>query len=136
MGSPFDPGRTGERDLSRARRSLAVCLVGLLIGVAVAPHRHKNDLADLLTDGRSDSGVFLDVSEAGPRGSPPIAESVRWIDDAPCPACFASDFVTTAAAAPYRGETLCPLEHIAARRHAEAPAERIALRASRSPPSL
>lgn len=81
-----------------ARRLLSVCLAIVLGGAAGAPHRHKNDLSDLATDGRSDSGVFVDVSPAE-RGAP-IAESLRWIDDDPCFACLPSDFVATVAEEP------------------------------------
>jgi len=130
------PGWTGERVFRRTRRSLALCLVGFLIGFAVAPHRHKNDLADLLTDGPSDSGIFLDVAPLAARNAGPLAESARWVDDDPCPACFPFDFATTAAATIVRATILPPVERFSPRARAVARSERIRLRASRSPPSL
>jgi len=83
------PAGTGFR---RSREFVSAYLVGFLLTAAVSPHRHKNDIADLLTDGPSDSGVFLDVSPAGPPGAPPLAETLRWTDDDPCLACFPYDF--------------------------------------------
>lgn len=136
MGSRrLDPGRTSESVFRRVRRVLAVCLAASLLGAALAPHHHKNDLADLLTGGRSDSGVFLDVSPIVP-GDAPAAESLRWIDDDPCFACLPFDFVAAPPATPPR-KTELPAS---ARRSAfPADAERSRthpLLGSRSPPTL
>jgi len=136
MGSRrLGPGWTGERVFRRTRRSLALCLVAFLTGAAVTPHRHKNDLADLLGDAPSDSGVFLDVSPIAACGVP-LAESVRWVDDEPCPACFPFDFATTAAETHLGGTILVPLDRTWNLSHSEVPSGRIRLPASRSPPSL
>ena len=93
------------------RRVLSACLAVLLLGAAAAPHRHKDDLVDLFGDARSDSGVFIDVAPLAP-GSSPIAESLRWIDDDPCPACFPSDFATTAAVRATADVALAPLHRL------------------------
>jgi len=136
MGSRrLDPGQTGESVFRRTRRFLAVCLVAFLIGAALAPHHHKNDLADLLTGGRSDSGVFLDASPMFP-GDSPVAECLRWVVDDPCFACLPFDFVAASPATTPRKTDLLA----SARRSAlHADAERFRphrLLGSRSPPSV
>jgi len=128
------PGWTGERVFRRTRRPLALCLVAFLIGSAAAPHRHKNDLVDLLNDGPSDSGVFLDVAPLSTRNAGPLAESVRWVDDDPCPACFPFDFATTAAGTHLRGAILVPVDRVEALPGLEVPRVRFRAPASRSPP--
>ncbi|HEY7114345.1 MAG TPA: hypothetical protein VIA45_15550 [Thermoanaerobaculia bacterium] len=113
-----------------------MCLVILLTGAAAAPHRHKNDLADLLTEAPSDSGVFLDVVPIAPRDAIPLAETLRWIDDDPCFACLPSDFVAAPPATPPRKTDL----RVSARRSViHADAERFhqhRLLGSRSPPRV
>lgn len=76
---------------SRTRRGASLYLLGFLLSVAVAPHRHLNSLEDLLSDGPSDSGVFV----ASPIGAPESGgclSSSRLIDDDPCLACFHHDY--------------------------------------------
>ena len=135
MGSRRFPSRSAEDDRwRRTKRLLSVCLVILLASAAAAPHHHKNDLADLLASGPSNSGVFLDVSPIASRSAPPIAETVRWIDDDPCFACLPSDFVAAPPATPPRKTDL----PVSARRSAFlADSERFRphrLSGSRSPP--
>jgi len=137
MGSRRFGSRPAGKGLRRrTKRLLSVCLVLLLAGSAAAPHHHKNDLADLLASGPSNSGVFLDVSPIASRSAPPIAETVRWIDDDPCFACLPSDFVAAPPATPPRKTDL----PVSARRSAvHADAERFRphrLLGSRSPPRV
>ena len=115
------------------RRLLSACLVVLFAGAAAAPHRHKNDVADLLGDGRSDSGFFIDAASIAP-GDSPFAESLRWIDDDPCLACFPSDFATTAAVRATSDTTLSPLHRLLSVLLRADLSPAIPLIASRSPP--
>ena len=119
----------------RTRRFLSACLLVVLAGAAAAPHRHKNDVADLVTDGPSDSGILLDAAPIGRRDFP-VAESLRWIDDDPCPACFPSDFVATAAARPTSFATLPPLGRLAPSLFHAALFLAVPLLATRSPPQF
>ena len=127
--------RLGARGRA-ARTVVSAYLAAFLLAAAGAPHLHKNDIADLLLDGPSDSGVFLDVSPVGPRDSGPVAESLRYVDDDPCLACFLSDFTATAATAIFDPSPPTPrvaLLPISAERGRSAG---IRLRAARSPPAL
>jgi hypothetical protein len=78
------------------RRSAALYLAGFWLAAVFSPHQHVNPVADLLSDGRSDSGVVCQVD--GP--SDPLRgveiNPVRLIDDDPCPACFSDDFAGVA----------------------------------------
>jgi hypothetical protein len=74
------------------RRIAAIYAVGFFLGVAAAPHRHLNSVADLILDGPSDSGVFIDLAPASSSRAP-LLESLRLVDDDPCLACFHNDFV-------------------------------------------
>jgi len=66
-----------------------------LLAVAFAPHRHFNSLEDLLSDGPSDSGIFVMSPVGAPEGSPSLSSS-RLIDDDPCLACFHHDYAASA----------------------------------------
>jgi len=74
------------------RRLAALHLLAFFLAVALAPHRHANSLEDLIGDGPSDSGVFME----GSRSQDPTATaqwgSARFHDDDPCLACFHHDF--------------------------------------------
>jgi hypothetical protein len=137
MGSRRFASRPAGDGLRRCtRRVLSVCFLVLLTGAAAAPHRHKNDLADLLTEAPSDSGVFLDVAPIGGCDATPLAESVHWIDDDPCPACLPSDFVAAPPAVPPRKTDLLVSHRrpvVAAEAEYSLPRP---LPGSRSPPSL
>jgi hypothetical protein len=59
-----------------------------------ARHRHLNSFEDILSDGRSDSGVFV---ESGWLPDPKFGSAwtpARVIDDDPCIACFHNDWAT------------------------------------------
>jgi len=122
--------------LRRRRRFVSACLAIFLAASAAAPHRHKNDLADLLTDGRSDSGVFLDVSPLPSRDCAPLAESARWVHDDPCLACLPFDFAITATAVAHFEASLLPAGRLLPGFAGEIRSEEIPLRPSRSPPGL
>jgi hypothetical protein len=94
-------GRSGSGAPSKAfssgrRRLVAFYCLGFLFAVAFAPHRHLNSFEDLITDGRSDSGVFLEAWGAAD-GETRIG-GLRWVDDDPCLACFHHDYASSAIA--------------------------------------
>ncbi|SRR6266536_3488919 len=80
------------RRMDIRRRLGALHLLAFFVAISVAPHRHSNSLEDLVSGGRSDSGVFWEASE--PRDSTAGAQwcSARFTDDDPCLACFQHDF--------------------------------------------
>jgi hypothetical protein len=83
--------------VSRWRRAAALYLALFFCAVVAAPHEHINGLEDLLLDQPSDSGV-IEEPDAQPVHGSTVAPP-RFVHDIPCPACFTSDFVTTAASA-------------------------------------
>jgi len=118
---------------SRVRRSASLYLLSFLLAVAVAPHRHLNSLADLLSDGPSDSGMFVESGPPDPTGKPRV-QPARLVDDDPCLACFHHDYAATASTSLVVVQTLAPhLEFLAsARRSVSGPVSEFL--ASRSPP--
>jgi len=74
---------------------MALYGVIFLLAVASAPHRHLNSLEDLLSDGPSDSGIFV-ASPVGAPASVPCLSSCNLIDDDPCLACFHNDYAAAA----------------------------------------
>lgn len=73
-------------------------LLGALHGLAfffavtVPPHRHFNSLDDLLSDGPSDSGIFVEMSSSQGDEAGLAFRSARLVDDDACLACFHNDF--------------------------------------------
>jgi len=118
---------------SRARCSASLYLLGFLLAVAVAPHHHLNSYDDLLSDGPSDSGMFVEAGPADPAGAARI-QPARLVDDDPCLACFHQDYAATASTSLVVVQTLTPhLEFLAsARRSVPEPISEFL--ASRSPP--
>lgn len=129
------PRKPAEAAFRRTRRVVSACLAALLLAAAASPHRHKNGLADLLTDGLSDSGVFVDASSLADRGSP-LVERLRWVDDEPCLACFPSDFAAAPTATAVEVADLLPLDRSLTILPRHKSSQRTRLRASRSPPRL
>ena len=125
-----EPGMHGPR---ATRGVVSACLALLLVVAAAAPHRHRNDVADLLTDEPSDSGIFVEATPMA-RGDTPIAESLRWIDDDPCLACLGSDFATTAAIRAMPDFALSPLRPFVPIHFGAGLSRATSLLASRSPP--
>jgi hypothetical protein len=80
------------------RRVAAFYLLAFLTAVTVAPHRHVNSIEDLISDGPSDSGIFVERPSGQVPESGPSASAARWIDDDPCLACFLHDCVAQATA--------------------------------------
>jgi hypothetical protein len=74
------------------RRLCALHLLAFFVAASVVPHRHSNSLEDLLSDGRSDSGVFLEASEPHDSTAGAQWSGARFRDDDPCLACFQHDF--------------------------------------------
>jgi hypothetical protein len=76
-------------------RPAALHLLAFFLAVAIAPHRHANSFEDLISDGPSDSGVFLEGSPLEDPTGAPHWDSARVRDDDPCLACFHHDFDST-----------------------------------------
>ena len=77
----------------RWRRLSAFYLATFFIAAAVAPHHHLNPIADLISDGPSNSGSFLQVS--GPVDLGTGLYTGCLVDDESCLACFHRDFVAS-----------------------------------------
>jgi hypothetical protein len=120
--------------VTRWRRAAAVYLALFFCAVVAAPHAHVNGLEDLLLDQASDSGIIAQPVAGPVRGATVVP--LRYVHDIPCPACFTSDFVTTAASAIAVVPRLTPLhrrpEPVPASRPELLPAESV----SRAPPSV
>ena len=119
--------------VTRWRRAAAVYLALFFCAVVAAPHAHLNGLEDLLLDQPSDSGVIAQPLERPSQGA--TLAPLRYVHDIPCPACFTSDFVTTAASAIVIVPRLTPLHvrpvPVLVSRPELLPAESV----SRAPPS-
>jgi len=76
------------------RRFTALYLLLFLAAVVVAPHQHVNAIEDLLSDGPSDSGIFVEGSWLPDATAGPQWTSARLTDDDPCLACFHNDWAT------------------------------------------
>jgi len=121
--------------MTQRRRAASFYAVAFLLAAAAAPHRHTNELADLLSDERSDSGFFVEALSPPDEDGGPYVTGARVVIDSPCLACFQHDFVAAIAplfsmAAPSPSFTLTQNSH---RRFQ--PKAYPQLRASRSPPS-
>jgi hypothetical protein len=117
----------------RARRSTSFYLLVFLLAVAVAPHRHLNSFADLLSEGRSDSGTFIDAGLPDAPGEPWI-QSARLLYDDPCLACFHHDYAATASTTFVVDRTLTPHLEVPASARQSVPEPASESPASRSPP--
>jgi hypothetical protein len=67
--------------------------VFFLLAVAAAPHHHLNSFEDLVTDGPSDSGIFVPQPTTD---HDPYLATANVVDDDPCLACFQNDYVAAA----------------------------------------
>lgn len=76
-----------------AYRIAALYGLFFFLAVAAAPHHHLNSFEDLVTDGPSDSGVFVPQPTTDPD---PCIAAANVVDDDPCLACFQNDYVTAA----------------------------------------
>jgi hypothetical protein len=82
--------------MSRAWRRLpAIYLLALFAAASAAPHHHLDPIADIVSDGPSNSGRFTQI-----RGPVELGTGFypgTLIDDESCLACFHSDFVASPA---------------------------------------
>ena len=118
---------------SRARRSTSFSLLAFLLAVAVAPHRHLNSLADILSEGRSDSGMFVQGGSSNAGGEARIVRAFL-VDDDPCLACFHHDYAATASTPFVIDRTLTPRREVQASPGPSVPEPTSESPASRSPP--
>src|SRR5262245_62126245 len=87
-------GRVTSILLRLCGRGVGAYLAFFLLAVAAAPHRHLNDLEDLLLDQRSDSGILVEAVGTPDASAEPAFQPIRFVPDIPCPACFTRDFVS------------------------------------------
>jgi len=118
---------------SRARRSTSFSLLAFLLAVAVAPHHHLNSFADLLSEGRSDSGTFIDAGLSDAPGEARI-RSARLVSDDPCLACFHRDYAAAPSTTFVVDRTLTPHLEVPASARRSVPEPASESPASRSPP--
>lgn len=119
-----------------ARRLTAVYLAAFFAAVAAAPHHHLNALDDLLLDGRSDSGCFVQALGRDVSGQEARLHPFQVVVDEPCLACFCGDFVAAPAPVSAFLPVLAPL-CLSPNAPAAAAPERLAADASsRAPPAL
>ena len=83
--------------LRATRRLSAIYLLALFAAAAAAPHHHLDPIADIVSDGPSNSGSFAQIR--GPVGLGAGFYPGALIDDESCLACFHSDFVASPAIA-------------------------------------
>jgi hypothetical protein len=126
---------TTARGVFSWRRLAALHALSFLLAVAFAPHRHVNSFEDLLSDGPSDSGIFV-AQPTGSWGAGPCFGAARIVDDDACLACFQNDF--SAATEPvgiFRlTTTFAPLAAISVLRSTVVTAAPVAPSHSRAPP--
>src|SRR5262245_57517559 len=120
--------------MNRWRLAASFYGVAFLLASAAAPHRHLDETADLFSDERSDSGIFVREPAPGDRGGEPCWTGATFVIDAPCLACFQHDFVSA-----FSSIVSMPVPVRSAHRTRGTPrrcppAAEPRLRASRSPP--
>jgi len=77
------------------RRLPAMYLLALFAAASTAPHHHLDPIADIVSDGPSNSGSFAQIRE--PVGLGAGFYPGALVDDESCLACFHSDFVASPA---------------------------------------
>lgn len=119
---------------SLPRRVGALYLLTFFLAAAAAPHRHRNDLDDLLSEGPSNSGILVEARPGGHEGR--TLEGFRLVPDESCLACFQHDFpIGGTAAGPALPEP-SPLIKFESILPSPYPALRARPGVSRAPPSL
>jgi hypothetical protein len=125
---------SSDMALIRWRRVAASYLVLFFLAVAAAPHRHINDLEDLLLDQRSDSGILVQALDSADRDAALAFHPVRVVHDVSCLACFTRDFVCATTGSFLLLAILTPLPLVPAQPATATPALVPADASSRAPP--
>ena len=133
QGDGLKPLRLTRELRRRVRRSTSFYLLAFLLAVAVAPHHHLNSLADLLSEGRSDSGMFVQAGSSDADGEARI-DRAFLVDDDPCLACFHYDYAATTSTSFVVDRTLTPRLEAPASARQSIPEPASESPASRSPP--
>lgn len=120
---------------SAPRRATSLYVLGFLLAVAAAPHRHLNSLEDLVSSGPSDSGIFVKTLSADPAGETRI-QGACVVDDDPCLACFHHDYAAAVAASFVLDGTFTPLRYVPAPAGLAVSDPASEFPVSRSPPDL
>jgi hypothetical protein len=100
--------RTGQDGWPR--RVGALYALAFLLAATFAPHRHLNSFKDLLSEGPSDSGIFVQGNRS--LSGETEVSSAQLIDDAPCLACFHHDYTTSVNQLFVFGKTFLPAQRI------------------------
>jgi hypothetical protein len=116
------------------RRLSAIYLLALFAAAAAAPHHHLDPIADILSDGPSNSGSFAQIRE--PVGLGAGFYPGGLVDDESCLACFHSDFVASPASSLALAKPLAPLAGRPAVRSDSTPSPLPSDASSRGPPAL
>jgi len=127
---------SSDMALPRCRRAAASYLILFFLAVAAAPHRHLNDLEDLLLDQRSDSGILVQTLGTAAGEAAPSFHPARVVHDVSCLACFTRDFVSVTTASFLLVATLAPLPLVPGQPAAAMPELVPADATSRAPPSF
>ena len=135
IGHLSGPVRRSMCRVSLLRRLGAFYALAFLFAVAAAPHRHLNSVEDLLSDGLSDSGFFIEGRGADASREARVS-GFRLMDDDPCLACFHHDYAASASVLFVLGETFRPLQRIPPLPGRAIPEPVTESPASRSPPNL
>jgi hypothetical protein len=93
--------------LKRWRRIPALYLLALFAAATAAPHHHLNSIADLVSDGPSNSGTIAMIVSPASHGVG--FYPVDLVEDESCLACFHSDFAASPALAITLNPSLRPL---------------------------
>ena len=84
--------------IRRVQLAAAWFLLLFCCATLVSPHHHLNPIADLITDGQSDSGRVLVVKAPSSLDRGSIWTTGRIVDDDSCLACFWHDVTASVAA--------------------------------------
>jgi hypothetical protein len=109
--------------------------LAFLLAASAAPHRHLNAFEDLVSDGPSDSGVFLAGHRSGVGAGEAQIGAAKSIDDDPCLACFHHDYAASLGQLFVLRETVTPLEPIPPLTALTLPQAAAESLSSRSPPN-
>ena len=117
----------------RCRQLPALYLLAFFAAAAAAPHHHLDPIADLISDGPSNSGTFAQIISHGILGTGVYPGAL--VDDVPCLACFNRDFTASPAIVILLDQALQVLRHRPVTPTLTAPTLIPADACSRAPPS-